>query len=73
MTGSKRTDPEIHGEDGLGGVQGLPDLTDAGVTARIERSKSLKAIDGIAKAIKETWKDGEAEKVPRTISFSGCR
>lgn len=43
-------DPEIHGIDGLGGVEGLPDASDSSVSALLERSRGLRAIEGMAVA-----------------------
>lgn len=56
-------DPEIHGIDGLGGVEGLPDAEHPSVRARLEMSKHGKAIEGMAAAIRETWRHGEGSKV----------
>lgn len=58
-----RADPEIHGANGLGGADELPDLADEGVKARLERSKGLKAIEGMASAISETYQSGQGQKV----------
>ncbi|KAN0132529.1 nucleoside hydrolase [Lactarius tabidus] len=61
-----RHDPEIHGPDGLGGVEGLPSAESASVRERIE---SGPAIEAIASAIRQTWKDGAGSKV--TLVASG--
>ncbi|KAI0068512.1 nucleoside hydrolase [Artomyces pyxidatus] len=53
--------PEIHGVDGLGGVEGLPPLSDEGVLARIVTSS--KAIEAIADALRKTWMDGAGSKI----------
>ncbi|KDQ15357.1 hypothetical protein BOTBODRAFT_624962 [Botryobasidium botryosum FD-172 SS1] len=58
-----RADPEIHGIDGLGGVQGLPTPLDEAIQGRLARSKYLKAVEGIARAVRETWNEGAGEKV----------
>jgi uridine nucleosidase len=47
-----RTDPEIHGDDGLGGVDGLPTLEDPGVLERWQLDGRRLAVDGMAKALK---------------------
>lgn len=60
-----RHDPGIHGPDGLGGVEGLPSITHPEVAARIQMvdQKPVHAIQGIADAIRNTWKDGEGHHV----------
>ncbi|KIK96071.1 hypothetical protein PAXRUDRAFT_337699 [Paxillus rubicundulus Ve08.2h10] len=58
--------PEIHGEDGLGGVVGLPPPDSPEVQARFARDeddKPITALQGMVKAIKETWNDGAGRKV----------
>ncbi|GAA6007257.1 hypothetical protein JCM11491_003064 [Sporobolomyces phaffii] len=45
-----RHDPEIHGDDGLGGVEGLLPADDASVRAKVEESKGKKAVLAIAEA-----------------------
>ena len=65
-------DPEIHGSDGLGGVEGLPDANDPKVQAFFvfnEDGSHVRAIEGMARCIKETWKGGTGQKV--TIVSSG--
>ncbi|KAI0092197.1 Inosine/uridine-preferring nucleoside hydrolase domain-containing protein [Irpex rosettiformis] len=68
-----RHDPQIHGPDGLGGVEGLPSITHPEVAARIQKDingqKSAHAIHGLADAIRDTWKDGEGHHV--TIVATG--
>ncbi|KAF9226893.1 uridine nucleosidase [Gyrodon lividus] len=61
-----RHSPEIHGEDGLRGVIGLPLLGSPEVQARFARDeddKPITALQGMVKAIKETWDDGAGRKV----------
>ncbi|KAI0775361.1 Inosine/uridine-preferring nucleoside hydrolase domain-containing protein [Irpex lacteus] len=60
-----RHDPEIHGADGLGGVEGLPSIAHPEVAARIQNGgqKPSHAIHGLAEAIRNTWKDGEGHHV----------
>ncbi|KDQ64422.1 hypothetical protein JAAARDRAFT_28053 [Jaapia argillacea MUCL 33604] len=60
-------DPEIHGIDGLGGVEGLPNVDNPAVQARL--AAGSRAIEGMANAIRGCWKDGEGHKV--TIVSSG--
>ncbi|KAF9535129.1 Inosine/uridine-preferring nucleoside hydrolase domain-containing protein [Crepidotus variabilis] len=65
-------DPEIHGEDGLGGVEGLPDPEDPRVSAlfaKTDDGSSVHAIEGMAKTIKSAWKNGQGHKV--TIISTG--
>jgi uridine nucleosidase len=50
---------EIHGPDGLGGVEGLPSADSSQVQARID---DRPAIEAIAEAIKQTWNDGAGVK-----------
>ena len=61
MLRSARHDAEIHGIDGLGGVEGLPSGEEPHVLARLD--KSVRAIEAIARAIQETWKNGTGERV----------
>jgi uridine nucleosidase len=59
-------DPEIHGVDGLGGVQGLPDTQDPRVLAFFathEDGSRVRALEGMAKVINETWKNGAGQQV----------
>jgi uridine nucleosidase len=53
-------DPEIHGVDGLGGVQGLPDSQSPEVLLRLSEAR---AIEAMPSRIREVWKDGQGEKV----------
>ncbi|KAG7097326.1 hypothetical protein E1B28_004685 [Marasmius oreades] len=64
--------PEIHGPDGLGGVEGLPSVDDSAVLAHIARDAdgtSANALEGMSKHIKETWGNGSGSKV--TVISSG--
>lgn len=59
-------DPEIHGEDGLGGVVGLPSADSPEVQARFARKYDgsfIHAIEGMATAIKDVWCDGTGHQV----------
>jgi uridine nucleosidase len=53
--------PQIHGVDGLGGVEGFPDPASEVVTSRIMHSS--RAVEGIAHAIQQTWRNGSGSKV----------
>ncbi|KAI0700571.1 nucleoside hydrolase, partial [Cytidiella melzeri] len=66
-----RHDPQIHGPDGLGGVEGLPSIKHPEVASRIQivGQKPIHAIQGIADAVRDTWKDGEGHHV--TIVSTG--
>lgn len=57
-----KADPEIHGGDGLGGIEGLPEFTDPSVQARIQHSGYARAIEAMAKAIQETWNGGRGQR-----------
>jgi uridine nucleosidase len=51
-----RHDPEIHGVDGLGGVEGLPDANDPRVQARFtsgDDGRPIRALDGMARALRD--------------------
>lgn len=63
-----RHDAEIHGYDGLGGVEGLPPADSDSVRARIA-SDNRPAIGAIAAAISQTWNAGAGAKV--TVVASG--
>lgn len=65
-----RYDAEIHGIDGLGGVEGLPTSEDPGVAARLHRDDvPVRAIEGIANAVRKMWKQGSGPQV--TIVSTG--
>lgn len=64
-----KQDAEIHGNDGLGGVEGLPDANHPAIRARLERSLSLRAIEGIAEAVRDAINTPNAGKV--TIVSTG--
>lgn len=58
--------PNIHGEDGLGGVVGIPqpESTETQIRfARHEDGSTISALEGMATAIRETWKSGAGHKV----------
>uniref|UniRef100_A0A8H7XWA9 Inosine/uridine-preferring nucleoside hydrolase domain-containing protein n=1 Tax=Psilocybe cubensis TaxID=181762 RepID=A0A8H7XWA9_PSICU len=59
-------DPQIHGVDGLGGVEGLPDIEDPKVLslfATDEDGSRIRALEGMSKIIKDTWKKGAGHQV----------
>ncbi|KAG1735708.1 Inosine/uridine-preferring nucleoside hydrolase domain-containing protein [Suillus paluster] len=59
-------DPEIHGEDGLGGVVGLPSADSPEVQARFARNDDgsfIHAIEGMATSIKDVWHNGTGRQV----------
>ena len=59
-----RYDAEIHGPDGLAGVEGLPSFDNEEVRARVASDvATARAIEGMAAAIHGTWKNGAGEKV----------
>ena len=65
-------DPEIHGIDGLGGVEGLPDVDDPRVLSVFARNgdgSRVRALEGISTNIRNTWKNGSGNKV--TVISSG--
>ncbi|CAA7260116.1 unnamed protein product [Cyclocybe aegerita] len=65
-------DPEIHGEDGLGGVEGLPTCGDPDILARFAKDadgSNVHALDGMSRSIKETWRNGSGPRV--TIISTG--
>ncbi|RDX53852.1 nucleoside hydrolase [Lentinus brumalis] len=65
----ERHDPEIHGLDGLGGVEGLPPADTEGVQARlVAHGTPVRALEGMAKAISETWNNGQGNKVTMVSS-----
>ncbi|KAF9077061.1 uridine nucleosidase [Rhodocollybia butyracea] len=58
--------PSIHGPDGLGGVEGLPRADDPAVLALLaedEDGKIIRALDGMAKYIRQVWQKGSGKKV----------
>ncbi|KAJ3551753.1 hypothetical protein NM688_g4526 [Phlebia brevispora] len=59
-----RHDPEIHGVDGLGGVEGLPpaDLPEVAERLLVNGTR-VRAIEGIANAIRNTWQEGAGPQV----------
>ncbi|PPQ79496.1 hypothetical protein CVT25_003378 [Psilocybe cyanescens] len=59
-------DPEIHGADGLGGVEGLPHSEDPKVLALFanhEDGSRIRALEGMSKIIKDLWKNGTGHQV----------
>jgi len=65
-------DPEIHGEDGLGGVEGLPSSENPEVLALFathQDGSRVHALDGMSQYIKSTWKNGAGSQV--TVISSG--
>lgn len=57
-----RADPEIHGPDGLGGVEGLPSYIHPSVNARMKESGNITAIEAMAAALRQTWSDGQGQR-----------
>ncbi|KAL4259493.1 IUNH family protein [Pleurotus pulmonarius] len=61
-----RYDAEIHGEDGLGGVEGLPDTNDPALHKWFvddDSGKPTRALEGMVHHIKATWQGGAGHKV----------
>lgn len=59
-----RHDPEIHGVDGLGGVENLPPADHPAVLNALDHPDGVvKAIDGIANAVCEQWKNGAGTQI----------
>ncbi|KAJ8472871.1 hypothetical protein ONZ45_g16505 [Pleurotus djamor] len=61
-----RYDAEIHGDDGLGGVEGLLSPDDPALQkffVNDDSGRPLRAIEGMFKYITETWKNGQGSKV----------
>lgn len=59
-------DPEIHGEDGLGGVEGLPDHNAPEVLAKFAKNEDgspARALEGMSRAIKGLWNGGSGHKI----------
>jgi uridine nucleosidase len=57
-----KADPEIHGVDGLGGVEGLPDFTAAEVQERARRTEGKRAVEAMAQAIGRVWDGGRGRR-----------
>ncbi|KAG6854357.1 hypothetical protein C0991_007862 [Blastosporella zonata] len=59
-------DPEIHGPDGLGGVEGLPDVADPTLRSWFaidDDGEPISALEGMARAIKKVWNKGDGKQV----------
>jgi len=72
LIGPVKHDSEIHAVDGLGGVEGLPNSDHPEVRKRFALDKDgnpVRALEGMASIIRETWKQGTGEKV--TIVSTG--
>jgi uridine nucleosidase len=70
--GAPRYASEVPGIDSLRGFEGLPDVDDLGVQMRFAFGKGgspVRAIEGMAYHIRETWKNGAGNKV--TIVATG--
>ncbi|KZT32662.1 Inosine/uridine-preferring nucleoside hydrolase [Sistotremastrum suecicum HHB10207 ss-3] len=48
-----RYDPEIHGEDGLGGVEGLPSSEHPAIRAKIDHGKHSRALEAMASTFRQ--------------------
>ncbi|KAJ7437821.1 Inosine/uridine-preferring nucleoside hydrolase domain-containing protein [Mycena galericulata] len=58
--------PKIHGADGLGGVEGLPNPESPEVVrwfAKDADGAHVRALDGMARAVRRTWDAGKGHKV----------
>ncbi|KII95044.1 hypothetical protein PLICRDRAFT_33872 [Plicaturopsis crispa FD-325 SS-3] len=55
-------DPEIHGEDGLGGVEGLPNADHPEVNSYFA-DPSIGAVEAMANSIRSTWNSGNGSQV----------
>ncbi|KAF5338770.1 hypothetical protein D9757_011469 [Collybiopsis confluens] len=56
----------IHGPDGHGGVESLPEADDPAVLELIAKDKygeTIRALDGMLSHVKQTWKKGAGKKV----------
>jgi inosine-uridine nucleoside N-ribohydrolase len=58
---------QIHGIDGLGGVEGLPSITDAALVERAFAGRRTRALDAMASAIRKV----QAEESRVTIATCG--
>ncbi|KAJ7221673.1 Inosine/uridine-preferring nucleoside hydrolase domain-containing protein [Mycena pura] len=59
-------EPEIHGVDGLGGVDGLPDPDSPEAArwfAKDPDGVHVRALDGLSRAVRQTWNNGSGRKV----------
>ncbi|TNY19575.1 uridine nucleosidase [Rhodotorula diobovata] len=66
-----RHDDEIHGEDGLGGVEGLPAADDPAVVAKLDETKGKPAVLAIADAAR-SLPDGERLTLVATGSMTNA-
>jgi uridine nucleosidase len=72
LLASPKHAPEIHGTDGLGGVEGLPEADSPEVQALFAKKTDgsfIRALEGMATSIKETWNNGLGDQV--TIVSTG--
>lgn len=63
---ASKQDAEIHGNDGLGGVEGLPDVDHAAIRSRLDRSLKLRAIEGISAAVRSAIQNAEKVTIVST-------
>jgi uridine nucleosidase len=61
-------DPEIHGEDGLGGVEGLPGADSCWISDRFavvdgDGGERVRAVEGMCEGIRSVWRKGRGERV----------
>jgi len=49
---------QIHGRDGLGGVEGLPASTDETLRARLETGRQVRALDAVSTAVRQAGDSG---------------
>ena len=59
-------DPEIHGPDGLGGVEGFPEVDSPDVLSLFATDAdglTVRALEGMVQHIKATWKRGSGHRV----------
>lgn len=59
-------DPEIHGDDGLGGVEGFPTCDDPNVLALLAKNEDglpVNALEGMSRHIRDIWNNGSGQQV----------